>query len=245
MPLNLPLFAICLAQFLYLTDTYFIPSATDGILKPLTPEWLPVNVSSPSILSKDQIPVKRFKRSSNHIDFTSSETPFVLETDEFPVLTEMAKRGSPLPAAQIQRKAKLRIHLPALGLPHVVSERLIALSGSRYDAEKQLLTLVADTQPTRDENIGTVYRAAGNLLHEAWKADLNYVEVGDNLPPHEQIERQMELEAEAAALQESLNPDSFKRPGQYTFFRVASYPQPQAIQKGREAVKALLQEIAI
>lgn len=196
-------------------------------------------------MSKDQIPVKRFKKHSNQINFSSSETPFMLETDEFPILTEMAKRGSPLPAAQIQRKAKLRIHLPTLGLPHVVQERLIALSGTRYDAEMDMVTLTADTQPTRDENVGTVYRAAGNLLHEAWKADLNYVEVGDNLPPHEQIERQIELDNEAAALQESLNPDSFKRPRQFTFFRVASYPQPAAIQKGREAVKAILQEIAI
>lgn len=211
----------------------------------MTPEWLPVNVSSPSILSKDQIPVKRFKKVSNSIDFTSFDTPFVVETDEFPALTEMTKRGSPLPTAQIQRKAKLSIHLAVLGLPHTVQERLIALSGPRYNAELGNITLVADSQPTRNQNLAAVYKTAGNLLHEAWKADLSYVAVGDNLPPHEQIERILELEAEATAKKADLDPETFKRPGQYTLFRIASYPQPASIQKGRDAVKALVQEFAI
>lgn len=189
--------------------------------------------------------MKRFKKVSNSIDFVSKETPFVLETDEFPMLTEMSKRSSAIPTELIQRKAKLRIYIDTLGVPQVVRERLIALSGPRYDEKTGSIILVGDSQPNRDLNIAHVYKTAGNLLHEAWKADLNYVAYGDNLPPHEQIQRLVELEEEAKAQEETLNPESFKRAGHYTLFRVASYPQPEFIQKGRDAVKALVQELSI
>lgn len=205
---------------------------------------MPVDVSSPAVLLKSQIAVKRFRHTRRHVDFASEDTPFVLETDEFPALTEMTKRKSPLPTAQMQRKAKLRIHLPGLSLPAAVRQRLIALSGPRYDATEDIVTIVADSQQNRNLNISQVYKTAGNLLNEAWKADLNYVPIEDNLPPHEKVQREVELAAERQALLEALDVEAIKKPKSFTFFRVASYPQPAAIQKGCDSVKSILQELS-
>lgn len=203
-----------------------------------------MNVSSPAVLSEDQIPLKKFQKKRNRVDFVSHETPFVLETDDFPMLTAMSKHGTKLPVDLIQRKAKLRINLEALHLPVMVRDRLVSLAGVRYKAESGAIVLISDTMPTRDTNISNVYKVASNLLNEAWKADLNYVPVGDNLAPHEQIQRQLELEAEKKAEQAALDPTSFVRPKHFTFFRIASYPPVASLSQGRDNVKQLIQELA-
>jgi len=203
-----------------------------------------VNVSSPAVLSEDQIPLKKFHKQRNRVSFNSLDTPFVLETDDFPMLTAMSKRGSKLPVDLIQRKAKLRIHLRSLGVPVMVRDRLVSLAGSRYKPEEDTIVLISDTMPTRDTNISNVYKVASNLLNEAWKADLNYVPIGDNLAPHEQVQRQLELEAEHSAEMAALDPKAFVRPKHYTFFRIASYPPVTSLSQGRESVAKILKELS-
>jgi hypothetical protein len=215
----------------------------EGIMKPLEPKWMPVSVSSPAVLSHEEVALKRFKNKSQHVDWSEPKTAFVLETDDFPVLSALIRKKSKLPAAFIQRKAKLRIHLPTLALPTVVRQRLVELVGSRYQEEKGYVVLVSDNQATRDENIAEVYKTAGKLLSEAWKADLNYVALEDPYPPHEQIQREIQLEAERAEALAAMDPKTFVKPHHYTFFSVASFPPKESVERGRSSVSEIVQEI--
>lgn len=214
-------------------------------MKALRPEWMPVDVSSPAVMPAEEAAVKQYKKKSNRVSFVSDRTPFVLETDEFPMLTGMTEQGnSKLPSAFMQRKAKLRIHLPTLKLPLPVRMRLEELSGTRYSKEKGgVVTIVSDSKPTRDENISNVYKLTSALFNEAWKADLNYVALGDVLPPHEQIQREIELEAEKNADTASLELASFVKPNHFTFFSIASYPTIKSLDSGRASVKEIISGI--
>jgi hypothetical protein len=218
---------------------------TPGNLKPLSTKWMPVNVVNPAVLGKHEMATKKFVTVSRRIDFSSAVSPFVVESDDFPILTAMGKRGNTkIQTEFIQRKIKLRIHIAGLGLPPIVRQRLIELAGTRYSKEKRTVTLICDTQPTRDQNIAHVYKTAANLLNEAWMADLNYVPLGDPLMPHEQIQRELQLEAEHKEEQTSLDPTSFAKPRHITFFRVASFPQPESLQSTRQSVEQIIQRIA-
>jgi len=215
-----------------------------GTMKPLSTEWMPANVANPAVLGKHEMEAKIFVKTPRRIDFSSAVTPFVIESDDFPVLTAMGKKGNTkIPTEFIQRKIKLRMHIPGLGLPAVVRQRLIELSGTRYSREKNTITLTCDSQPTRDQNISHIYKTAASLLNEAWMADLNYVPLGSPLPPHEQMERTLQLEAEQAQEAESINPANFVRPNHYTFFRISSFPQPQSLEITRKNVEQIIQQI--
>lgn len=219
-------------------------SFSDGLAMPLSPEWMPVRVSAPAVLSKDQIPPKRFKKIKRHVKY-DHETPFVLETNEWPILKGIIETGNRMveEAHSMMRKAKLYIRVKRLNLPRPVMRRLLELAASRYDPKLRAIIINEDSMPTQDQNISKVYKVAAALLHEAWKADLNYVPIKDPLPLHQQIQREVDLEAEQKAEQEAMEPANFVKPKQITLFRLGSFPRLDAIEAERQRVQSLVKSI--
>ncbi|KAL6077817.1 ATP citrate lyase subunit 1 [Balamuthia mandrillaris] len=100
----------------------------------------------------------------------------------------------------LERKIRLKVLVPLLGLKPAVEQRLVSLVGPRYDPSTGILTIVADRQPTKEQNAQHAKMIFRELLKEAFMADPQFVPLDDlhtptrnlisapMLPPEEEYE---------------------------------------------------------
>ena len=81
----------------------------------------------------------------------------------------------------LKRKVVMKVWLPSLCLPIVVYQRLVALAGTRYDSDSQILKLPADVYPTQHQNTLFLFGLLHKLINEAYLAHPQYV---SSLSPH-------------------------------------------------------------
>ncbi|XP_062521877.1 small ribosomal subunit protein mS35-like [Corticium candelabrum] len=69
------------------------------------------------------------------------------------------------------RKVRLKVYVKDLGLDETATKKLILLAGSRYNKEKDELTLIGDSCPTKRQNKDHVMYLLTVLCHEACKGE--------------------------------------------------------------------------
>eukprot|EP01121_Diplochlamys_sp_Union-15-3_P002829 TRINITY_DN1267_c0_g1_i1.p1 TRINITY_DN1267_c0_g1~~TRINITY_DN1267_c0_g1_i1.p1 ORF type:complete len:456 (+),score=85.04 TRINITY_DN1267_c0_g1_i1:81-1448(+) len=161
-------------------------------------------------LHAEEIKVKKEAKTVIDVEPTK-ETPVLFIDSDYPTIIDRHK-------GNIMRKSKMMVYIPAMNLPPSVLERLIELTGSRYNKQTEVLTLVSDVKDTVDENKLLVIRKFKEILNEAWKSDLNYIPVDLPMLPHQKIEKELREKEEAEKLKSAESLEHYKVPGRFTFF---------------------------
>jgi len=78
------------------------------------------------------------------------------------------------------RKVAMKVNMNHFNLPAVVDKRLKELVGPRY--MDRILKLTGDERQTQDENKAYLKLLFRELMHEAWKADPNYLPIREEEP---------------------------------------------------------------
>lgn len=211
--------------------------------KPLDINFQPANVESPLVIKSESMSVKKFKQPKDIISFVDKDNPFIIETESVPMYQFIDNDS--IPVKFIERKVKLRIYLPGLNLPTPVLNRLIHISSNRYNHKTKFLTVISSEKLDKNANISNVYKLASNLLNEAWKADLNYVEPAvDPLLPHEKIQKELDMENLKAKEDAIFDVEKFADLNSFVLFRIPfSYPDPKKIYESQKEVQQIIEKI--
>lgn len=70
------------------------------------------------------------------------------------------------------RKVRLRVRVKELGLPLVAAQKLVLMSGSRYNFNNDILTLTTERYPTRKQNGRYLMDLLETLVEEAKKEEV-------------------------------------------------------------------------
>jgi len=156
------------------------------------------------------------------------DTPFAFETVHKP---QTGAYYEPYP----QRKVKLHVNVAALNLPPLVRKRLVNFATSRgyFNPGKETLTVSCMKENTRAQNRAYCVHLVRELLHEAWKADLNYLPPPDKLTPSQQV--LLEQEAKKQKKEDAMG--EIKQAGQFTLFRFHSWPTPKQLQQQQKTAE--------
>lgn len=173
----------------------------------------------------DNVPLK-IQATRYKLERLTDETPIAFETTHKPSTGEYYDRYT-------DRKVKLHIKVGGLYLPKLVRKRFIALANSKgyFNPGRDTVVISYQKEHTKTGNRAYCVRIFRELLHEAWKADLNY------LPPPDKLEPLQQVIAEKEARDNPPKEFSFadiKASSKFTIFRLYDWPDPQKLEERKE-----------